>query len=228
MPLNPENSSLDACWNRIGIWGRQSRRCPKLEDLIHCHNCEVYTEAGRHLLDRPLPPDYQEQWRQHYARTLPREDTRGRIAVLVFRIASEWLALPVASVEEVIDPVAVHRLPHRSGGLLQGIVNVHGRLHLCVSLAELLGIERPAPAIREKRRFYPRMLTIRRQESRFAFHADEVQGAHRYATSELLAVPSTLSQAMTKSSAGILSLDNRRVGILDEDFLFHALESKLE
>ncbi|MEM7650108.1 MAG: chemotaxis protein CheW, partial [Cyanobacteria bacterium P01_A01_bin.70] len=33
------------CWNQIGVRG--DRTCPTLETVIHCHNCPVYSQAGR-------------------------------------------------------------------------------------------------------------------------------------------------------------------------------------
>ena len=48
-------TAIDDCWNRIGVWGTETPRCPKLEDVVHCRNCEVYSAAGRLVLERRLP-----------------------------------------------------------------------------------------------------------------------------------------------------------------------------
>ena len=37
-------------------------RCPRLDEVIHCRNCEVFTQAGRNLLERALPEEYKEEW----------------------------------------------------------------------------------------------------------------------------------------------------------------------
>ena len=42
--------SLDDCWNRIGVWSRAGATCPKLDDVTHCRNCSVYSDAGRRIL----------------------------------------------------------------------------------------------------------------------------------------------------------------------------------
>ncbi|MDG4555469.1 MAG: chemotaxis protein CheW [Candidatus Competibacter sp.] len=220
---------IDDCWNRIGVWSRAMPRCPRLEQVIHCHRCEIYAAAGRGLRDRPLPSDYRETWRQHYARTIPRRGADPLTAVLVFRIGGEWLALPADAVEEILDPVPVHSLPHRAPGAIQGLANIHGRLRPCASLAALLGIEPRAPAglAPDRRRVYSRMVAIRRENSRFAFAADDVWGCHRHAAADLREVPATLARALARFTLGILPLEDKAVGRLDADLLFHALEKSL-
>ncbi len=226
---DPETPVVDDCWNRIGVWSRATPRCPRLEQVIHCHRCEVYAAAGRRLRDRPLPPDYRENWRQHYARPIPRRDAGRLTAVLVFRTGGEWLALPVGVVEELLDPVPVHGLPHRVPGVIQGLANIHGRLRPCASLAALLGIEPHAPAgpAAAKRRVYSRMVAVHREESRFVFVVDDIWGCHRHGAADLCEVPATLARSLARFTLGILPLDDKAVGRLDDGLLFHALEKKL-
>ena len=225
----PETWAIDDCWNRIGVWSRAPSRCPRLEQVIHCHRCPVYAEAGRKLRDRPPPPGYREDWQQHYSQPLPRRAAHQLSAVLIFRIGGEWLALPVGAVEEIIAPVPIHSLPHRAPGVIQGLANLHGRLRPCVSLAALLGIETrdPPGAAAEKRRIYPRMVAIRRDDSAFLFAADDVWGCHRYAPADLREIPATLARALARFSMGILHRDGQQIGRLDDGLLFHALERKL-
>src|SRR5262245_12198327 len=123
------------CWNKIGVRG--DRTCPELAKVVHCHNCPVHPAAGRHFLDAPSPTGYLEEWTQRLA--APEEESATDLhSVLVFRLAEEWLALPVRVLVEVTPPYPVHRIPHRAG-LLAGLVNIRGELHLCVHLARLLG-----------------------------------------------------------------------------------------
>lgn len=127
----------DDCWNRIGIRG--DRSCPELAKVGHCHNCPVFAAAGRHFLDAPSPPGYLAEWTERLAAPLERTASDLQ-SVLVFRLADEWLGLPVQVLVEVTGLRPVHRVPFRSG-LLAGLVNIRGELHLCVHLAELLGIQ---------------------------------------------------------------------------------------
>src|SRR5438105_5558923 len=140
MPL-PAAPGRDDCWNRIGVFG--DRSCPELPPVGHCHNCPVFAAAGRRFLDGPAPPGYLEEWSARLAE--PEAAAAGELlGVLVFRIGGEWLALPVGVLVEVTAPRPIHRVPFR-GGLLAGLVNVRGELHLAVRMDQLLGI-RAAPA----------------------------------------------------------------------------------
>ena len=130
------------CWNSIGVRG--DRSCPELAEFVHCQNCPVFAAAGRRFLDARSPEGYLEEWTERLAE-LPDDLSRDTLSVLVFRLADEWLALPVQVLVEVTAPRPVHRVPYRAG-LLAGLVNIRGELHLCIHLAKLLGIvARSAP-----------------------------------------------------------------------------------
>src|SRR5262245_7888847 len=126
----------DDCWNRIGVRG--DRSCPELPKVVHCQNCPVFASAGRRFLDAPSPDGYLDEWTERLAAPVD-EAASDLQSVLTFRLGEEWLALPVQVLLEVTTPRPVHRVPHR-GGLLAGLVNNRGELHLCVRLAQLLGI----------------------------------------------------------------------------------------
>ena len=118
--------AVDACWNRIGVRG--DRSCPELAKVTHCHNCPVFAAAGRRFLDAPSPPDYIDEWTVRLA--APDDGAaQEEFSALVFRLGDEWLALPVGVLVEVTRPRPPHRIPHR-GGLLAGVVNIRGELHL--------------------------------------------------------------------------------------------------
>ncbi len=95
--------------------------------------------AGAHLFNREPPQEWLDEHKSRLAELeAPLEcDT---ITVLIFRLSNECLALDVRSMLEVAAPRCVHRVPHRTGGNLEGIVNIRGELQLCVSLARLLNL----------------------------------------------------------------------------------------
>src|SRR5262249_25231110 len=139
MPL-PTRPATGDCWNTIGVHG--DRSCPELTRVVHCQNCPVFAAAGRRFLDAPSPPGYLEEWTERLA--APVEKAVGDLeSVLTFHLGDEWLALPVRVLIEVTTPRPVHRVPYRAG-LLAGLVNIRGELHLCAHLARLLGIEQHA------------------------------------------------------------------------------------
>src|SRR4051812_45482226 len=106
--------TLDDCWNRIGFRG--DRSCPELAQVVHCHNCQVFGNAGRQFLDGACPPDYAAEWTRRLA--VPLEDVpTDLISVLIFRLGEEWLAQSVDLLIEVTTPRAIHRIPRRAGVL---------------------------------------------------------------------------------------------------------------
>jgi len=212
------------CWNRIGVWG--DRSCPELLPAVHCHNCPVFAAAGRKFLDAPSPPGYLEDWAERLA-ALPEAAAGDLQSVLIFRLADEWLAMPVAVLVEVTSPRPVHRIPYR-GGMLAGLVNIRGELHLCARLDQLLGIagkggNREANSSKGQ----PRMLVVRREQEAWVFPVDEVAGVTRFAASELSSVPPTLGRAAARFARGLYAWNEHAVGCLDDARLFDSLRARI-
>ena len=208
------------CWNRIGVRG--DRSCPELAAVTHCHNCPVFAAAGRRFLDAPSPPGYLDEWTARLA--APDDADAGEcVSALVFRLAEEWLALPVGVMAEVTHPRAVHRVPHR-GGLLAGIVNVRGELHLCARLDQLLGITRDeSPAANGK----PRLMVVRRESDGWVFAADEVDQVFRFAVSGLSPAPPTVARSVARLTRVVFHAGGRPVGLLDDARVFQALRERV-
>jgi chemotaxis-related protein WspD len=216
LPIVP---AVNACWQRIGVWG--DRSCPELPKVTHCHNCPVFAAAGRRFLDAPSPPDYLDEWTARLG--AEENDERGdELSVLVFRLIDEWLALPVGVLVEVTPLRTPHRIPHR-GGLLSGMVNIRGELHLCVRLDLLLGITRTDKNAENKN---PRLIVIRLDSEGWVFAADEVDQVHRLPAKNLIPAPPTLSRAAAKMNKGVFTLRGCSVGLLDDVKLFHAIRER--
>ena len=217
---------IDTCWNRIGVHGDAT--CMELATHVHCHNCPVYSRGALALLDRARVHDLAEATRLFAADKQERE--RGGQSAFVFRVGGEWLAIATAVLDEVADLRAIHSLPHRRSGVVLGLANVRGELLVCVSLAQLLGIEAKAEeaAPRERRHALRRLLVLRDRGLRLAFPVDEVHGTQRYADSELQPAPSTVARATAAYSRAVLPWEGHAVGLLDEELLFHSLNRSLE
>jgi len=209
------------CWNRIGVRG--DRSCPELVEHVHCQNCPVFGAAGRRFLDCPSPAGYQEEWTNRLV--APTEDIpRDQESVLIFRVADEWLALSIQVLVEVSNAKPIRRVPHRAG-ILSGLVNVRGELHLCVHLGKVIGIspraEQPtAPTA-------GRLLLVSRDEDRWVFSVDAVDQVYRLPHGELRRAPATVARAAADLSRGVFHHQNLVVGVLDEGRLFDALRTKL-
>jgi chemotaxis-related protein WspD len=214
--------SVNACWSTIGVRGDAS--CTDLKQYVHCRNCPVYSAGATQLLDADLPAEDLARWTNRIAQPEPVEDLNTQ-SVVIFRVGSEWLALPTACVTEVVNLLPVHTLPHRRSGGVLGLASVHGELLICVSLGHLLGLEPSSEAQRKVRwRVHQRLLVIRREQVRAVCPVDEVHGIHRFHPSALKDVPATVARATPTYSKALLSWHDHSVGLLDDELLFHSLK----
>jgi len=220
------NIDIDACWSRIGVWGREQPRCERLEQMVHCQNCPVYSDAGRRLLDRTPPTDYLDEWTDALGSEKD-EVATDLTSVIVFRIGAEWFALPTSLLREITEMRAIHSVPHRTSPVLRGITNIRGELHLCVSLGYLFGLEKSAREQTPGRKIHERIVVIEHNGERYVFPVSEVLAVHRYHDDELQPPPSTVANASGTFITGLLDRDDRRIGCLDAELLFHALRKKI-
>lgn len=225
--LNDSGIVLDDCWNHIGVWGNEQPRCEKLATHIHCRNCEVYSEAGRKILERRLPAQYESSWASVYAREKT-VDVAGTESITLFRIGTEWLALPTNSIIEITDIQPIHSIPHRNNPVLRGLVNLNGQLRVCVSLGQLLGIDKADETSNsDSIRIYNRMLNIGNATDNFVFIASEVKDTYRINPAVLSPAPATLTQARGTFTRGIIKWHEHDVAYLDSELLFYSLGSHL-
>jgi chemotaxis-related protein WspD len=139
---------------------------------VHCRNCPVYAAAAVALLDRGLPPNYLADSTSYFAQE-QRIEQLDTHSVVIFRIGAEWLALPTPIFKEVAELRTIHSLPHRRGGMVQGLANVRGELLVCVSLGYVLGLENAAESRRGARRtVHRRLLVVSREGQRMVFAVD--------------------------------------------------------
>ncbi|VVD63023.1 chemotaxis protein CheW [Pandoraea iniqua] len=168
------------------------------------------------LLDRlPVVPADPAPWR---AAAHDESASRGA-ALLLFRLADEWLALPASVIEEVSPMRAWHTVPgHRQRALL-GLVNLRGALVPCVSLGELLGVQPAAQPLATPantwRTSTSRLLAMRHGAHLSAFPVTEVHGTVTPASSALGTVPATALGASDGFAHAVLHWRERVVGLLD-------------
>jgi chemotaxis-related protein WspD len=214
---------VETCWHDIGVYG--TGKCPELPKFVHCRNCPVYSSAAVQLLDRALSPEYRREWTAHFAQE-KRHTTPGKISAVVFRIHSEWLALPTQAFQEVAERRPIHSLPHRKKGIVLGLVNIRGELLICVSLGRLLTMEE-LPAHEGSHASPNRLLVVTWDGHRFAFPVDEVHGIHRFQPDDLKEPPATVARSHPAYSRGVFLWRNRSTGFLDADSLFSTLNRSL-
>ena len=206
---------IDDCWNRIGVAG--DRSCPELPAHIHCRNCPVFSNAARSLFDRPAPEGYLKEWTAALSTTAQTiEDDFA--SLFMFRLGDECLGLRTALLVEVTPRRPIHRVPHRSNAVFQGLVNIRGQLQLCLSLNGLLGLPETAGG--------GAFLTVVEEAGeRWVFPADEVLGVQRIPRSALRKVPGTLANPLTSFTQAVFTWGERHVGFLEEQRLLSAFRS---
>jgi chemotaxis-related protein WspD len=210
------NAALDHCWRRIGVYGGD-HSCPQLVESLHCRNCPVFAAAARTLFDRESDVDTASE--SQHASTLQDVPTPA----LVFRLGQQWLGLPPALVAEVAARQPIRRLAHRTTGRLEGVVNVRGELHLCVSLGELLGL-----GTRGDTSSTARMVLVRDGSAKvLAFRCEEVLGLQQFANSSMQAPPDTLPEPLRECVQGLFPLKAGHVAMLKGDAVLELLEQAL-
>lgn len=213
------------CWNRIGVRGDGS--CVELQRHVHCRNCPVYATAAVVLLDGSVPPGYLEEWTGRIAAQQHITEA-GVDSVLIFRSGEEWFGLPTTVVAEVGAMRSIHSLPHRSGGIVLGLVNVRGELLICASFTELLGLGKLPQAGKEMSHgVRQRLLVLSRDGDRVVFPVDQVHGTHRFHPRELKEVPATIAQAAATYIKAILPWGEKTVGMLDDELMLYSVNHNL-
>jgi chemotaxis-related protein WspD len=142
----------------------------------------------------------------------------------VFRLKTEWLALPTHAFQEVGERRPIHSLPHRRSGIVLGLVNVRGELLVCVALDRFLGLGHWEP-LERARASYDRLLVANWQGERVVFPVDEVHGIHRFHAPDLREPPGGKSRP--GYAQGVFIWQERPVGFLDPALLLPALHRSL-
>lgn len=218
--------NLNDCWNQIGVWGNGTNKCTVLEQVIHCQNCNIYSQAGRDLLNRETPENYQEDWKEIYQnQKLPVNPQQK--SVIVFRLGYEWFALPVIVLEEITDIVTVHSIPHRRNKVLRGMVNIRGTLQLCISLGSLFNVSLHDKEHITGRIVHERMLVVQHDMDKYVFPVSEVYNIHHYIQDSLAQPPATISRTTSTFIRGVIEIEDKRIGVIDADLLFHAIQRNI-
>lgn len=232
--FEPYHPTLNDCWNQIGVMG--DRTCGELKTVIHCRNCNVYSAAGRSLLERDAPPDYLQEWTNILSEASTQQVGVGEgtlvratdtLSVIIFRLGNERLALPVNILQEVTSPYSIHTVPHRSNNVFLGLINIRGETLLCISLRDLLGLE-PATASADSQTMSPqRMIVAGKSETKWVFPVDEVYGTYRFHLNEFKAAPVVISKASEAFTKGVITWQDKKLNFLDSELLFYTLNHKV-
>ncbi len=190
-----------------------------MPEQVHCRNCPTYRQAGRELLNRPMPGGYRAELTQRLA-VPPEAAANGELRLLVFRVASVWLALPSACFEATLAPVPVVPVPLRSNRHFLGLVNIRGELQLCFTLEHLLGPDPDEPvAPSGSVQVFPRLLLVNLRSQRWAFPVDEVLGTLEPSRTALDNPPPNLARPGQQLVAALFRAEGLRIKLLDGERL---------
>ncbi|NOX25662.1 MAG: hypothetical protein GXP59_06040 [Deltaproteobacteria bacterium] len=214
----------DGCWGRIGEKAPRDRRCERLSEMIRCRNCPVFIAAGRRLLNRPLSEEYQRQLTERYGLPIINAKTKA-MKSFVFRVGHEWLGIHSALIREVVNMGPIHSIPHKSSRIFRGLVNIRGRLELCVSIGGILRIEADH---REYSRSPERLIVVVKAGQSMVFPVSEVMGPVPYDKIDIKPLSPTISGSRAVYIKSVLSVPNRDISLLDDALLFRILTRNLE
>lgn len=193
----------------------------------HLSDSSPYTASD--LFKRPAEEKYIQEWTEALGKQTFSEQSSDKLSVVVFRLGKEWLALPTIFFKEVTHRRPMHRIPHRSGKILLGIVNLNGELELYVALHELLQIEALiAPSSSLIHYQLDRMVAIIKEGERWVFPVDEMDGIYEWDLSKIENVPVTISKSSINYIKGIMKMKEKSVGLLDEELLFSSLKRSIQ
>lgn len=206
------------CWNTIGVWSSAPEKCERLLQEVHCRNCDVFSRAGREVLERNPPGGYVTQWRKDIAEKIVKSDP-GLTGVITFRLGNEWFAISAISLQEVAELRKIHRVPHNVNPHIAGIVNIGGEIDICYSLGNLLGVEKGG----NQERSYQRLMVLNYQGHRYIFPVSEVSGMTRYGDADIVSAPSTLGSEKSSFINDIILFDRKHIAVLNVDQVCNGL-----
>jgi len=220
---------IDSCWNRIGVWRTGKERCPELDNVVHCRNCPVFSKTGRQFLRTNPPEGYRNEWTNILSKEKDIKPINVKSA-FVFRAGNEWLALPSKLIQEVVNMGPIHSMPNINSKVLRGLVNIHGRLQICVSIGRVLGLEKLKKTEEQLKPDYispERLVVVLQKNQLVAFPVSEVKGTVHYTPEMIKDLPVTVSGSKAVYTMGILHLEGADIGLLKDKPLFKTLTKDL-
>ncbi|MEK6725063.1 MAG: chemotaxis protein CheW [Deltaproteobacteria bacterium] len=220
--------STDDCWHRIGVWGKETPRCKRLDDFIHCQNCDTFHAASLKAYERAIADDYRLEWTKVLAGN--KETALSHtISVIIFRLGDEWVAIATRLCKEISRIMKIHRLPHNKSRIMRGVVSNVGEIQICFSLGSLLGIDKADRLFGGgENPVYARMIVMEVASRRYVFPVSEVGGLHHYTEADLGPLPKTVSDSSASYMKGVIKWNDKTVGCLDETLLTSQFERSIK
>lgn len=200
------NSSLikslvdQACWRNIGVWSHEKTRCEKLENVRHCRNCEVFSEAAKTVFRRESSEVelFERSLDLYHGGDL--EQKLGDISVLPFRIGGAWLCVYPSQIIRIARKSSIHRIPHRSTDFVRGLVAVDGAIYTCISLNPVLDTAEQDNPDESSKPVQPgvfsRIMILQMPKKRLAIEVDEVRSVVQFNETDISEVSDDCSSKL--------------------------------
>lgn len=222
MKGNNKSTPAIACWNTIGAWSRQKQKCEKLKEVLHCYNCQTYLDFAHSLHNNKLANDF----------TVPSRTAKSRsthetqLSVLIFRVAGDWLAIPVNALIEVSEARKIHSLPHNQKTAVLGLTAIRGNLLTCINLFPLL---HPIKTYRKQNDAtsiadMTRLIVIGNANKRYVLYANE---ADKTDSLDISRLPNESNHQWPGFISCYTSIANRKIALLNPDILMRRFENNL-
>lgn len=185
----------------------------------------IQPSAADCLLSRLAPADYLTEWQAFVGTPKNQTGSSPIVAVVLFKIGSEFLALSTAVVGQITQIKPIHRIPHQKGKIVQGLVNINGQLRLFVSMNNLLEISSEGGSLEGQQK--QSMMVLEKESDVWAFKVSEVCGVYHCETSLLHNVPVNVAKSTANYLKGVFRWSNNSVGYLDDELLLFSLRKCL-
>ncbi len=217
-----ENSliKIDACWKSQGIFG--DRSCAKLALHTHCRNCEIYTEAASALRDQFSYNELSQDDRP-LGRSLQQGSAEPMQRCIIFRLASQWFAIPSRFLSEVSLPLAVRAVPNRHSTTLLGVTSVKGQLIPCISLHRLFSLPQS-----EVNASSCRMLVLQHAAGPFVVSVDQILEITLLAQSIWAVDSHNSGSALGQVSSAVAQYKKLNLTLLNTDALLTRMLKELQ
>ncbi len=208
-------NDINNCWSTIGIWS-QEHSCPRLKEVIHCHNCDVYHQATSYVYDAPMVEEYRDECTRVLREHKKTEKIKSN-SVLTFEVYGEWLAIPTRFIKEITSHRPFQRIPHNKNKFVNGIVNIAGEIKLCFSLEKILGLTLDK---NDRRHKFRHVVIAEFEANHYVFPVTQLGEVHRYHDDDFLETPSTRNESSGSFMHGIVRWKHQQVGVIDAELLF--------
>ena len=179
---------------------------------------------NRTKLDQPIPDGLREIWAGQLAAESQTQQAVPKIRRFVFRVGAEWFALDPRALSLTLPEIRPRQLPHRAGGVVEGLINADGRIVVCIRMSHLWDIlSSPTPTTQNRR-----ILVLNIDGWAFALRAEDVLGIEEFAEDAIDPLSPSAPEALRRCAQGTMFHKGRAVSLLQAGPFAEEVRKKLQ